>query len=129
MNYSRQRESILKIIKDSMDHPTVDYIYAEIKKEIPAISLATVYRNLNLLAEIGEIRRIETFDGATRFDYNTHNHYHFVCIKCNKVYDVPCDVAPELDSKVMELTGFKVLNHDISFQGICHECQKLNKKY
>lgn len=126
MNYSRQREMILKVLQENVVHPTADFIYELIKKELPSISLATVYRNLNQLAEAGEICKIESLDGAVHFDCNTHKHYHFICIKCNKVYDVPYDVAPELEDKVLEKTGLQVIKHDIAFKGICQHCQKHN---
>ena len=93
---------------------------------MPNISLATVYRNLNPLAEAGLIRKVEGLDGSVHFDHNTHNHYHFVCIKCNKVYDVPCEVAPDLNQKVLVKTGLQVISHDITFKGICQHCQKHN---
>lgn len=125
MNYSRQREIILKAVRADMSHPSVDSVYMEIRKEIPNISLATVYRNLNLLAEKGEIKKIDSLDGSCHFDFNTTNHYHFICNKCNKVYDVPCDVAPDVVKQAGEMTGFKIISHDISFQGICLECKKL----
>lgn len=126
MNYSRQREMILKVLQENVVHPTADYIYELIKKELPSISLATVYRNLNQLADAGEICKIAGLDGAVHFDHNTHKHYHFICIKCNKVYDVPYDVAPELENLVLEKTGLQVIEHDIAFRGICHHCQKHN---
>ncbi|MDY4840839.1 MAG: transcriptional repressor [Alphaproteobacteria bacterium] len=127
MNYSRQRELILKIVQSDMSHPTVDSVYQALRKEIPNVSLATVYRNLNLLAESGEICKIESLDSTAHFDFNTGKHYHFICIHCNKVYDIPCDIAPEVDKKAEELCGGKIISHDISFQGICHECLKLKK--
>ena len=99
---------------------------SKIKKDFPNISLGTVYRNLNQLAEAGLIRKVEGLDGSVHFDHNTHNHYHFVCIKCNKVYDVPCEVAPDLDQKVLVKTGLQVISHDITFKGICQHCQKHN---
>lgn len=114
----------MKIVTENMNHPTVDFIFEHLRQEIPNVSLATVYRNLNQLTDSGNLKKLTAYDGTTRFDHNTHNHYHFICIQCNKVYDVPCDVAADLDQKVAEVTGLKVLNHEISFQGICHECQK-----
>lgn len=126
MNYSRQRELTLKIVQQNMVHPTADYVYEQLKKELPNISLATVYRNLNQLAETGLIRRVECLDGSVHFDHNTHNHYHFICIKCNKVYDIPYEVAPDLEQRVLVETGLQVISHDIAFKGICHHCQKHN---
>ncbi len=107
-----------------MVHPTADYVYELLKKELPSLSLATVYRNLNQLAENGMIRKIEGLDGAIHFDHNLEKHYHFICTKCNKVYDVPYDVAPDLADKVSAQTGLIIENYDISFKGICPECHK-----
>ena len=89
MKYSRQRDLILKALRENVVHPTADFIYTVLKEKEPNLSLATVYRNLNLLANEGIIRKIEGLDGVAHFDHNTHNHYHFICSKCNKVYDVP----------------------------------------
>lgn len=126
MRYSRQRELTLQVLQEKVCHPSADFIYEKMKQKMPNISLATVYRNLNQLAEAGIIRKIEGLDGAVHFDHNTHNHYHFVCIKCNKVYDVPYDVAPNLNDEVLERTGLQVITHDITFKGICQHCQKHN---
>lgn len=126
MKHSRQRDLVLKALQENVVHPTADYLYAIIKKSDPNISLATVYRNLNLLAKKGIIRRIESLDHVTRFDHNTHNHYHFVCSQCNKVYDVPYDVTPELADKVTAMTGLAIESYDISFKGICPDCKKVN---
>ena len=124
MKYSKQRELILKTLQEHMVHPTADYIYEVLKKELPSISLATVYRNLNQLAENGMVKKIEGLDGSVHFDHNLTNHYHFICTKCNKVYDVPYDVAPDLADKVLSKTGLIIENYDISFKGICPECHK-----
>lgn len=124
MKYSKQRELILKTLQQNMIHPTVDHIYELVKKELPNISLATVYRNLNSLAETGVIRRIQGLDNAVRFDHNMCNHYHFICTKCNKVYDVPQDIAPDLSDKLSAETGLTAKTYDITFKGVCHECQK-----
>lgn len=126
MKYSRQRDLILKTLQENAVHPTADTLYAMIKEIDPAVSLATVYRNLNLLANKGLIRRIRGLDGSAHFDHNTHNHYHFICSKCNKVYDMPYDIIPELADKAAERTGLLIDSYDISFRGICPECKKLN---
>ena len=60
---------------------------------------------------------------SAHFDHNTHLHYHFICEKCGKVFDVDCDVAEDIVSKTEEKTGFKVANHEIVFKGLCKDCQ------
>lgn len=126
MKYSRQRDLLLKVLQENVVHPTADFLYNKIKEMDPNMSLATVYRNLNLLADNGLIKRINGLDGVTHFDHHTHNHYHFICSKCNKVYDVPYDIAPELADKVLARTGLMVESYDISFKGICPDCKKVN---
>ncbi len=126
MKYSKQRELVLKTLQENMIHPTADCVYELVRKEIPNISLATVYRNLNMLAESGVVRRIDGLDGSVHFDHNMCNHYHFICTKCNKVYDVPYDIAPGLVEKVFNETRLYVESYDIALKGICQKCQKTN---
>ncbi len=127
MKYSRQRDLILKTLQENAIHPTAEAVYSILKKIEPTISLATVYRNLNLLADNGIITRINGLDGFMRFDHNTHNHYHFICSKCNKVYDVDYEIAPDLAIKLTNKTGFIVESCQISFKGICKDCKKLTQ--
>lgn len=126
MKYSRQRDLILKALRENVVHPTADFIYTVLKEKEPNLSLATVYRNLNLLANEGIIRKIEGLDGVAHFDHNTHNHYHFICSKCNKVYDVPYDIAPDLAEKVLAATGMAAESCEITFKGPCCDCKKVN---
>ena len=85
MKYSRQRESIKNFLSTRKDHPTADAVYMNIRKEYPNISLGTVYRNLSLLASVGEIQKISCGDGVDHFDPNADPHYHFVCRDCGAV--------------------------------------------
>ena len=126
MKYSRQRDLILKALRENVVHPTADFIYTVLKEKEPNLSLATVYRNLNLLANEGIIRKIEGLDGVAHFDHDTHNHYHFICSKCNKVYDVPYDIAPDLAEKVLAATGMAAESCEITFKGLCFDCKKVN---
>ena len=87
LRYSKQRESIKNYLCGREDHPTADMIYTSIREEYPNISLGTIYRNLSLLVEIGEIQKITT-DGADRFDARVTPHNHFVCRRCGRVMDL-----------------------------------------
>ena len=91
LKYSRQRESIKANLMHRTDHPTADMVYDDIRKIYPNISLGTVYRNLGLLSDLGEITRLATLTGADRYDGNTRPHSHFVCRKCGCVYDLRVD--------------------------------------
>ena len=91
LKYSKQRASIKDYLMHTTSHPTADTVYLHIKEEFPSISLGTVYRNLNLLADIGEALRIPTPDGGDRFDGRCEPHYHVVCTNCGNVFDLEMD--------------------------------------
>ena len=97
-NYSRQRESIKKYLDSHFTHPTAETVYLDIKEEFPNISLGTVYRNLNLLADMGEILRISLGNGPDRYDGRTSPHYHFICSQCGQVLDMDIGPMPEIDA-------------------------------
>lgn len=119
---SRQREVILKILKDTISHPTADWIYQEVRKSLPKISLGTVYRNLSLLKERGEILELNYGDGQRRFDGNPENHYHFNCQNCGTLYDVEGPLRTEMDIELSRRFGYVVTCHRIEFYGICNKC-------
>lgn len=123
MNYSKQREIILDTLKSNVVHPTAEYIYEILKKEDSKISLATLYRNLNQLAENGLIKKIDGLESSSHYDHNTHAHYHFICDNCKKVFDVSCGIAPDIVKKIEDETGFIVSSHDIIIHGICKNCK------
>ena len=106
MNYSKQRLKILDTLKNNVVHPTAEYLYDILKQENSTISLATLYRNLNQLAENGIIKKIDGLESSSHFDHNTHEHYHFICDKCKKVFDISANVAPDLVEKVTRRNRF-----------------------
>ena len=91
LKYSRQREMIKDFLMGRRDHPTADMVYSNVKRQNPNISLGTVYRNLTLLADMGEIRRLRLGDGTDHFDGDTSPHYHFICNTCGCVQDLQMD--------------------------------------
>lgn len=88
LKYSRQREVIKDFLCTRKDHPTADVVYMNVRQEYPNISLGTVYRNLTLLSEIGEIRRLRVGDGVDHFDADTSPHHHFICSHCGRIIDL-----------------------------------------
>ncbi len=125
LKYSRQRESIKASLMSRHDHPTADALYASIREEFPNISLGTVYRNLNLLVETGEIRRISCGDGADHFDANMEEHYHFLCRECRKIYDMEPETADALKSLDTAAQGYApglIDSHSVMFYGRCKNC-------
>ena len=122
LKYSRQREAIKRFLMTRTDHPTADTVYVNIKKEFPNISLGTVYRNLSLLASIGEISKISCGDSSDHFDPNTEPHYHFYCRHCGSVQDIHIPANPGLDQEAQKTFDGQIDNHSICFYGICKTC-------
>lgn len=134
MKYSRQRNVILDIVRSSDAHPTADTVYDLARQELPGIGIATVYRNLNMLAENGDILRINTGDGRDRFDGRKGEHYHMICSRCGEVIDIyPKDNAAmeELRRAVNLTFGIKDDNVQINttlLTGVCNRCLGKEKK-
>lgn len=127
LKYSRQRESIKASLMARQDHPTADTLYTSIRKEYPNISLGTVYRNLNLLVELGEIRKLSCGDGADHFDGDISPHYHFVCRRCGQVLDLPLNPMEHINPLAQQCTQGLIDSHSIYFYGTCKDCLKNNK--
>ncbi len=117
-----QRSLVLETIKELKSHLTADEVYDTIVKKYPDISRGTVYRNLNLLSSIGEIRKIEMPSGADCYDYLCHEHYHARCIKCGKVFDIDMEYITNLEKNIKDTSGFEFTGHNIIFKGICIKC-------
>jgi len=124
MNYSKQREKIIEVLSHNAIHPTAEELLDLLKCENANVGLTTLYRNLNQLADAGIIRKIDGLESCAHFDHNIHEHYHFICENCKKVFDVPYDVAPDIEKNTRLATGFEITCHDIVFHGICSECKK-----
>jgi Fe2+ or Zn2+ uptake regulation protein len=117
-----QRIKILKYLRSVKTHPSAEMVYAAVKKDLPAISLATVYRNLNLLAEQGEILKLE-INGEFRFDGNMCGHTHAVCTRCGKLFDLMDRKIPDYVMKNFRLKGFTQSCVHIIFKGTCKSCK------
>ncbi|WP_457642127.1 Fur family transcriptional regulator [Persephonella sp.] len=114
-----QRKIILDILRSTDIHPTADWVYEQARKKIPNISLGTVYRNLKILKETGQI--LEINDGKqSRFDGRIDEHYHFKCVSCERIYDVETEEIFVVDAFVKE--GFSVHRVDLLITGICNVC-------
>ncbi|HOQ07039.1 MAG TPA: transcriptional repressor [Clostridiales bacterium] len=122
---TRQRKTILNIIKISNEHMTAEEIYMKAKKVMPSIAIGTVYRNLGLMTEAGEIRRIPIPDSPDRYDKSTKPHEHLVCQKCGEVHDVFIDGLMEYLSRQ---TGVEITGYDLSLRFICENCRTQDDK-
>jgi len=127
LRLTRQRKVILEELRNVTTHPSADEIYEMVRKRLPRISLGTVYRNLEILSETGEIQKLELGCTLKRFDGIAENHYHIRCIHCDRVVDAPGDFDPEIDHDVNAATDFKIIGHKLEFIGICPECNKASE--
>ncbi len=124
-----QRKIILDIMKDNYNHPTAEQIYEKARSIDGHISRGTVYRNLGVLCETGQILKISIPYGSDHYDSKVHEHYHFCCSKCSKMYDVPDTVKIDAENVAEQMSkdGFVVDSHNLIFTGLCPDCnEKLN---
>ena len=123
-----QRNLVLEAIRTMKSHVTAEEVFEFIRKNHPNIGKGTIYRNLGILAEEGEIRRVEIPDGPDRFDFTLKNHYHVRCVKCGEVFDVDMDVITDLEERIRDTHGMEFLSYDISFKGVCPACREKNNQ-
>lgn len=124
MRYSKQREAILQIVQMNPVHPTADWVYEQVKKTVPNISLGTVYRNLNQLVETNAITAIRC-DKTIHYDGNTNDHSHFICDICNRIYDLEQPVGG-LISIINQNCQHNITRLQIQLSGICENCKTPN---
>jgi Fur family transcriptional regulator, peroxide stress response regulator len=124
---TKQRRVILDVLRDTESHPTADWIYEQVRRVVPRISLGTVYRNLRVLKEKGDIQELNYGSTYSRFDGRIENHYHFVCQTCGRIDDVFLPLGEDIDSKVNKALGGNVDFHRLEFYGSCADCLAQNK--
>jgi|WetSurMetagenome_2_1015567.scaffolds.fasta_scaffold63298_2 Fur family transcriptional regulator, peroxide stress response regulator len=125
---SRQRERILGVLKSTNSHPSADWLYHQLKKDMPRLSLGTVYRNLNTLIAQGFVQRLPIEDGIDRFEATIEPHYHLVCEQCGSVTDFSMPHPIGINVQAEKLSNFKIKRHRIDFYGLCSKCQQPSSK-
>ncbi|KAB2954536.1 transcriptional repressor [Heliorestis acidaminivorans] len=120
---TKQKSLILDLILGTKCHPTADWVYQEARQHIPDISLGTVYRNLNALANQGLIREMNYAGSSSRYDGDVSQHYHFTCQSCGNVFDLPLEAFTMIDNLVEEQEGHSVEAHRLEFYGTCKTCK------
>ena len=126
LKHSKQRDSIKAFLATRKDHPTADVVYRNVRESFPNISLGTVYRNLTLLADIGEIARIRVGDSVDHFDYDTSPHYHFVCSECGCVMDLNIPMTAHLSKAAQKNFKGEIEGQVTYFYGRCNNCLSKN---
>ena len=118
---TQQRRIIFDVIQQSMRHMTAEQIYWEAKQVLPSIAMGTVYRNLGLMSEAGEILRIEMPGQPDHFDKTVMPHHHCLCPRCGEVSDVP---VPDLKQQLEQMLGTPVESYDLTLRILCDDCRK-----
>ncbi len=116
-----QRMAIIKTVMDSHDHLTAEQIYQQVVADFPMISLATVYKTLHMLEELGEVTELSV-DGRSLYDSDTVPHPHLICIKCHAIIDLPPEAMVQIPQEAIDGTGFQVLWYEMEGYGLCSQC-------
>lgn len=123
---THQRKVILEEFQKLTSHPTADEVYAKVRRRLPKISLGTVYRNLEVLASSGLIRKVDPGHAQMRFEAKTEDHYHVTCIRCGAIEDAPIgptdDSLADLENALGNLTKHGIFGHRLEFLGLCRAC-------
>jgi len=120
-----QRIAVLKILAASTGHPSVEQIYESVKADFPTTSLATVYKTVTLLKEMGEVLELGFSHDSNRYDGNKpYPHPHLICIHCKNIVDQEMATLSALPQQVAQATGFQIVGHRLDIYGICPRCQE-----
>jgi Fe2+ or Zn2+ uptake regulation protein len=126
--HSKQRETILKIIQNTYTHPTAEWIYEKVRNDIPRISLGTVYRNLRFMSTQGIIRELQIGDSQTRYDSHHQDHGHFICIRCQMIFDLENIDTSHRRRSIERKIQCHIISYRLDYFGICHQCRKDERK-
>lgn len=120
-----QRLEILRILSESVGHPSVEGIHAKVRAKFPTTSLATTYKTVALLKDLDEVLELGFADGSNRYDGNKpYPHPHVICTVCRKIMDPDLSMLRDMTEEVARETGFRITTHRLDFFGLCPDCQK-----
>lgn len=120
-----QRLEILRILSESVGHPSVEDIHAKVRAKFPTTSLATTYKTVALLKDLDEVLELGFADGSNRYDGNKpYPHPHVICTVCRKIMDPDLSMLRDMTEEVARETGFRITTHRLDFFGLCPDCQK-----
>ncbi len=128
MRLTTQRQIILEELGKVTSHPTANEVYDMVRRRLPRIGLGTVYRNLELMADVGVILKLEVGGTQKRFDATVEPHYHIRCSSCGKVNDIAIAVQEQINQVAEKASNYKILGHHIEFTGVCSSCQEKNQE-
>jgi Fur family peroxide stress response transcriptional regulator len=123
-----QRMAVLDVLLHTREHPTVEQIYEQVRAEFPMTSLATIYKTVTVLKEMGEVLELGSSGGSNRYDGNPHPHPHLICVECQSITDVEMSGLEDLPREVAQRTGYRIVGHQFDFFGVCPGCQENSDK-
>ncbi|WP_373231326.1 Fur family transcriptional regulator [Cohnella sp.] len=123
-----QREATVRVLlENENDHLSAEDVFMLVKDKFPEIGLATVYRTLELLAELHIVEKMNFGDGVARYDLRSedhaHMHHHLICTTCGKLAEIKDDWLLELEKRLEREYGFTVADHRLDFTGVYHACK------
>lgn len=126
---TKQRQLILNVLKGTKSHPSADWVYQQVQEVMPNVSLGTVYRNLGVLKKQELIQELRHTGSQSRYDGNPLPHYHFFCINCDRIDDVPLDYREDIEGIIRgQMPEYVVLGHSTDFFGLCPKCKDKKRR-
>jgi Fur family transcriptional regulator, peroxide stress response regulator len=120
-----QRVVLVRLLAESEGHPSAAQFHDQLKADYPTMSLATVYKTLNLLKELDEVLELGFWDDDGRYDgKRPYPHPHLICVRCRKIIDPEIELAEHMAQQVALLSGYKIVSHRLDFYGVCPACQR-----
>ena len=123
LHFTEQRAAVFDYLRSVTHHPTAEEVYQAVKEQLPRVSLATIYKNLEALIEAGAASKFTYGDGRARYDIRTDHHHHLRCVRCGKMWDLEPGEGSAWLSGVKARAGFQVLDYRLEILGQCRACQ------
>jgi Fe2+ or Zn2+ uptake regulation protein len=117
-----QRVAVLEFLHGNPDHPSVDEVYQQVRKQLPYISRATIYNTITALVEAGLLQELLIQQEKTHVDWNVDPHHHFRCVRCEKVEDIQYGVLTA-DRASKQLEGYQITGVKVVMEGVCKDCR------
>ena len=123
-HFTRQRAAVFEFLRSVEHHPTAEEVYLAVKNQLPKVSLATVYKNLEALIESGVASKLNYGDGSARYDIRTDHHHHVRCLQCRRMWDIEPTESSAWLKTMKSRAGFQVSDYRLELLGTCRECRK-----
>lgn len=127
--FTHQRQVIYQAVAGATDHPTPEAVYAKVRRQMPSISLGTVYKNLNIFLEAGLLQEASLHHGSLRVDARVEPHHHFVCRQCRRITDLDAAAIEPVRFRTTLPAGFRVERHNVEIIGLCEACSRKSSKH